>query len=465
MFLVNPVMGALTLIGVYFIARLWLPRPYCVVASLALALNGMFEFFSGYLLSHAAELCFITWGLCFLLWFLKTSELPPDFGTPRTVANRPWRAALLALLSGQAFGYACAVRYTSAAMALPIAWAALVFLWRYRKATIGSRIPAYVLLASFAVIPTLCAVYNHFIFGAFYQTGYALTDEQNSYTWEHFLRGSHILLSGMNSDVAFMLFPLAAIAIFALVSAAHRILFVLVILPLYLVYASYYWTPNGNHYFRFMLFSVSVLVPLGLVTIGRLEGSPSVRRWAVFGLLLLVASDAYSKMIEPGIEGRWFANMQSAAEMNLLLESTVSPDAVVFTSSADAVHEGPVNRLKVYALSAFDPGSRPPPMRDDPLGQPIRFAWTKAFYKVSRSDVLIARKQAMIRGYIAQHREVIMVLDKPRLAIEQKQLGKDFKLRLLKEVTLSHWGQPIPAGVYMVVPVPPPVSATMPLEK
>src|SRR5208283_2730453 len=101
MFLVNPLLAALAIVGMFFLARAMINTTAGVLGALLLATNPLHAYFGLSALSHSGSICFAVWGM-FFLWRWTTSG--------------GW---LNAALAGALSAVACTIRYTEALLALP----------------------------------------------------------------------------------------------------------------------------------------------------------------------------------------------------------------------------------------------------------------------------------------------------------------------------------------------------------
>jgi 4-amino-4-deoxy-L-arabinose transferase-like glycosyltransferase len=113
-YLVSPICSALALFGMYRLTRLVAGSFASLLAVLLLACNGVMLVLANNSNSHAPAICFVTWGMYFLVrWWQKGGW---------------WRGSLAGFL----LGYAVTIRYTEGLLALPIGFAMLSTL-RYAR--------------------------------------------------------------------------------------------------------------------------------------------------------------------------------------------------------------------------------------------------------------------------------------------------------------------------------------------
>ena len=154
-YLASPIMGGLTLVAAWLLFGLWMSRPLGLLAVLMLALNPMFVFYTSYPLAHAAEVCFVTWGMYFLWNWVRT---------PRSGAG---------LAAGLCLGFSVLVRPTSLLYGLALLPALATGADRARREGRRWIRPALALLIGYGACLVVQAGYNFALFGHPLKTGYA----------------------------------------------------------------------------------------------------------------------------------------------------------------------------------------------------------------------------------------------------------------------------------------------------
>jgi len=221
--LINPLLASATVLLVFFLARRVVDEPYALVAALVVAVLPTSNQNALDADAHIAAAFFLVGGVLALLRFAATGGRGP------------------ALLAGVLLGVIPSIRYPEAIVGVAIgAW----LLWRIRPvwrvwpAVVGAALPLGALMA-----------HNASAFGAFWRTGYALTNEQTGFGLGYF--ASHVLpylqaLSGQGPTLMFA-FGIAGLA--AMVTDVRRraegVLFAGITVPLVLLYMAYYFGGGG----------------------------------------------------------------------------------------------------------------------------------------------------------------------------------------------------------------------------
>lgn len=221
--LINPLLASATVLLVFFLARRVVEEPYALVAALMVAVLPTSNQHALDADAHVAAAFFLVGGVLALLRFAAIGG----------------RGA--ALLAGGLLGVIPSIRYPEAIVGVVIgAW----LLWRIRPvwrvwpAVVGAALPLGALMA-----------HNASAYGAFWRTGYALTNEQTGFGLGYF--ASHVLpylqaLSGQGPTLMFA-FGIAGLA--AMVTDVRRraegVLFAGITVPLVLLYMAYYFGGGG----------------------------------------------------------------------------------------------------------------------------------------------------------------------------------------------------------------------------
>ena len=220
---VNPLLASATALLVFFLARRFAPDPYAWFAAAVVAAVPITNQHALDADAHVAAAFFLVGGILALLRFGET------------------RQVIVGLVAGVMLGAVPAIRYPEAVVGAAIAgW----LLWTVRPvsrawpAIVGALVPIGVL-----------GVHNTAAYGAFWRTGYSLTNEQTgfglSYLWSHAIPYLQAL-SGQGVGLMFA-FGVAGLAALAVEARWRRegVLFAGIIVPIVLVYMAYYFGAGG----------------------------------------------------------------------------------------------------------------------------------------------------------------------------------------------------------------------------
>jgi len=259
---VNPLFATLTLEGLYLLCREWIGEGWGLAAVAAMAANPVANTRALAQDAHTAAAFFLVWGIYLLARWSKS--LSPA----------------MAFLAGLCLGIIPTVRYPEALFGLGVGLFMLLHLrwerkfWVSLAAGIGG-----------ALIPIgLLMLRNHLAFGAFWRTGYSLTNEQTGFGWNYFRRYAVSYIENIQGDGAGLFTALGLTGLAALCfrrdTWRQGLLLLALIVPTTLLYMSYYWAPQRmtDATMRFLLptffiYAVAALWCLKLLAESRLAGA------------------------------------------------------------------------------------------------------------------------------------------------------------------------------------------------
>jgi len=436
MFVVSPLCGALGLIGAYFLFRLWMSRFAALMGTLCLATNKMYLIYTGYLLTHSTNTCFVIWGMFFLWKWGRDSNI-------RT-----------GILAGLLLGFACMVRHTSAFLAIAVIIAVcsklievtkffqktrfLKFLNHKKDSEEGQIIanPAkniLVLLGCYSIFPLLLATYNWAIFDNPFISGYALSNEQFAFSWAQFRSNFATINSGLNYEALFLLFPAGIAGMLVIGPFRESLMRIFWFLPIYVAYSAYYWAPSGMAYFRFLICTFPVFVG---ATFALMDKVPSKKAHKVFAMILLSLFLITTRYTETknGLRGV-VSDRGSRANANAssIASKTLQKDAVIFSQSPVFCYIGTRRNFRSYDLRIFTKGYGNSAFGGGVRQQEKRVERFRQFYSQLNDSQLIDKQRELVVSFLSQKRQVAYLIPLNAKERERTQLGVDFKFELLKE--------------------------------
>jgi len=263
-FYVAPACAVLALLGMYALCRTQFSAGLSLLGALALAVNPVFNVFALRQMSHAPSMCFLIWAYATFFYALLREKCRPNLA--------------LVLISGLLLGCSVGIRYTNALLAIPPILIILSGTGHKR----WSALRAY--LAGFAVPCILLAGYHWRAFGGPFTTGYALSGEQSSFGWTylaaHVRRFAAPLVRELMGPAAVL--SLAGLVILWMKSRRRAVFFLIWIVPVSLLYMSYYWAPDlvTMTFLRFLLPAVVPGILLALVCLNEITRRVDRRRTA-----------------------------------------------------------------------------------------------------------------------------------------------------------------------------------------
>ncbi len=427
MFFVSPIMGGLSLIGSYMLFRLWMSRVSALFGTFYLATNAMILVYSGYLLTHASDMCFAVWGMYFL-WRWKRENI-----------NDTKYYILIGILAGLFLGGAMTIRHTSALLFLTLISAVIVKWFDSIKLRKYPTQETIIILLSYAILPIILLIYNWVIFDSPFTSGYALSGEQNAFKLKNILANLRVMTLGLNYTGLFFMFPIGLAGMFLTLPIGESIMVLLWIVPLYLLYSSYYWAPDGMAYFRFLIVIFPALV--GLASAVMDKNSKSWLRKAIVYLILagFIIFIRYNDT-ESALQGivSDFPSRSLAYSAKRASE-ILSDDAVIFSRRPMFCYLGTRKHFRMYDLDIFTAsyGASAFPENVEPRRQPLRNNRLREFYKSLSDSDLNNKKIEMIRNFIKDGRQVVYLLPINALSSEQNALGSEFEWKALDSWDLT----------------------------
>jgi hypothetical protein len=420
MFLVSPIMGGLGLIGSYFLFRLWMSRVAALAGVFCLATNAMVLVYSGYLLTHASDMCLAVWGMFFLWRWLRGMGKFSGLG------------------AGLMLGGAMTIRHTSYLLVLPLI-AVIVVKWieYLRKRDVSKKLvkDTLILLASYGFFPLILMLYNWSIFDSPFTTGYGLTGEQWEFAWKNIPKNTQILGVGLNITALYLLFPIGLAGMLLFGSKGEIITRFLWVIPSCILYAAYYWAMDSMAYFRFLIGIFPAIVGSAFALMDRANSSWRIK---AIGFILLsafiifVRYDATKSSMKGTVSDLPSRSLAYSARR---ASKVLNDDAVIFSQRPIFCYMGTCQNFRLYDLEAFTKsyGSNAFKPGITPLRQPERNNRLREFYSNLSDADLLMKKKELIKSFISSSRQVVYLLREEAAKAEQGQLGEVFQWKLIDE--------------------------------
>ena len=237
-FYVNPLLATLTLLFVFLLCRAWVGDKLALAAAAIYAVVPLANYHAVHSDAHTAAAFFLIAGI----WALERWGREGGAG--------------LAIAAGLLLGYLPTVRYAEAVAGIGV----LLFLLLQWPHLSGRRRELLFLIAGAALPLGLLLLHNQVHFGAFWKTGYALTNEQQitwanlGNNWRSYLEA--LLSSGIGTFVALGIAGMAAMSL-RREGRPLGLTLLAIALAISVVYAGYYFNrgPQGAS-IRFLLPSI-----------------------------------------------------------------------------------------------------------------------------------------------------------------------------------------------------------------
>lgn len=302
--LVNPLLASTTVFLVFLLARRFSGEGSALLAAAVFATNATVQQHAFDADAHVATAFFLTAGILALLRFAE--NLSPARG----------------LLAGLLLGIVPTLRYPEAIAGIAIgAW--LLWrvrpLWRVWPTLVGAAGPFGALL-----------IHNAGAYGAFWRTGYALTNEQTGFGWSYFAAHWLGYLHSLGGAGLGVFFAFGAAGLAGLVAEArHRATGVLlagITVPLVLLYMAYYFgTGDGNLRFLVPTFPLLAVAGAWLLSRAATAGDAGRAVWVTVAVLQLLPAGAASSQMA----ARMQATLRAAAQARTTLEKQAPAGSVV----------------------------------------------------------------------------------------------------------------------------------------
>ncbi len=264
-FAISPASTCLAVLGMFFLARPIVGSFYALLSMIVLSMGPTTLQFAIYPDSHAPALCFVVWGMYFLLRWWQSGR---------------WQWGVIA---GLLLGYAVTIRYTEALLLfplypltvvrtegyigpkvmsflkvfsfLPIGPIGIVALSKVKWKSWRSYFVAGVPVMAWAVPVGALVTFNWFTIG--HLTGYDSTNESSGFALKYFFEKWDYAVNQVYLFGLFVFAPLGVAGLILMYRGARRAAVVMTLwfLPGALLYTAYYWGQNvpGVDFLRFFL--------------------------------------------------------------------------------------------------------------------------------------------------------------------------------------------------------------------
>jgi len=272
---VDPLMVSLTLLALFLICRYWMTPGWALAATALMATSPLVNEHAVAGFAHTPVAFFLLWGMYGLVRWTQRHSLG-------------WLA-----LAGFCVGMIPTIRYAEVLYAG--AFALFIILRRRDSHPTGHRaLPTLLAAALPAAVPMfLLAIRNHLAFGAFWQTGYAASQEQTGFGWGYFADHWASYLEGLMGPGMGLLFGLGVFGLAVLCTRPDTrprgLLLVSLILPTTLLYMAYYWQPDPKS-LRFLLPTYYLYAMAGVWLLGVLV--ERLGRPALIGTIVVLGLSA-----------------------------------------------------------------------------------------------------------------------------------------------------------------------------
>jgi hypothetical protein len=267
--LVNLLMSSLSLLGFFLLCRLWVGKGWAFFATILMVFNPFANEHALFGDSHTAVVFFLIWSLFFLIQWCKTDSI--------------WWA----FCTGLFLGIVPTIRYSEVLFLLAFGFY-ILFKLKEKKISLRSMMVGVIGIA--IPIGALC-VRNQIAFGAFWKTGYALSNEPAHFGWSYFTSYSLSYLKMLLNEGCGLMFILGIIGIIVLCVRRNTwkrgMLFLLLVVPITILYMSYCWKPDPQS-MRFLLPTFYIYTIAGVWFLRMITHKRCSLTWVGSGVFLLI---------------------------------------------------------------------------------------------------------------------------------------------------------------------------------
>jgi 4-amino-4-deoxy-L-arabinose transferase-like glycosyltransferase len=436
-FLVNPILAALAVLGMFLLARAMINPFAGVLAALLLATNPLHAQFGLSALSHSGAICFAVWSM-FYLW--------------RWVQNG---GRVNAFVAGGLASYTYAVRYTEALLFLPLV---AMVIWRYctlpegaspteRQSFVRRWRREVLLMAAGAFLLVLPLLIHQWIaFGRPWRTGYDLCGESTGFGWKWFQDNWWLMLNRMNSPGLLLIFPLGVIGLAYLLTHDPKrgVLLGLWAIPAVLLYTAYYWAPQGDGvgYARFF---VSVFPPFIVSALALLVAVSRPRPvWTVaLGVFIAIVASFNLHDAFPELENQQGRLLQ-VEETNAIVRRQVPEGSIVVAGYGSLDDIEFLGNYEMYAAETFDRKAIQNRLKilEDHDPHPIQRDKVKSLARLvgDMSDAQLAKmQQSLLATNLAAGRPVSLLCTSDQFRAIRGRLGETFDYDRTAEWVRATW--------------------------
>jgi len=429
--MVNPLMASLSILGVYFLCRMWTGAWWAVLAAALLALNPTANRYALSADSHTSTLFFLVWALFALARWEKTRSLP-------------W-----AFAAGFLVGVIPAIRYPEALFAPAFVLFVLLGTRRGR-----GRVSSLAAVATGLAIPLgALLLHNRLAYGGFLKTGYGLMDMDIGFGWGYFRNHAPLYLQKLQGEGIGLLTGLGAVGIAAMCAGRgtwkRGVLFAGLAVPVTVLYMSYYWSPDRAS-MRFLMPTFPLYIIAGVWLLETISGGG--KRTAAAAVLVVTALTA-SWGVPMSVTAVERLETVNAALVRITdaLEKYAEPGAIVIADRAVQQHLDYIGRWRL----AFEPPPAAPgdgmrgrrfPGRGDMPGfpGPVRPGGRSGAPGYRRRFESFTAYSEEIRRWAGDRRKAYVICGESRLRFYRDNLGEGERITVLERMELPR--EEIPDG-------------------
>ncbi len=213
-----------------------------------------------------------------------------------------------------------------------------------------------------AAIPIgILCIHNQIAFGAFWKTGYTALSEQRLFGWNYFINNSLPFLSKLMTEGCGLLFALGVIGITILLTRRDTykqgILFAGLVLPITLVYMSYFWKPDPQS-MRYLLPTFYIYTITGVWLLYLVTKNHPLSAMISSAILILIT---ISWGIPPSLQSMQHLKQHNGvlSKVTSQVEKHIEPGSILITNEGICQHLDFIGNWRLIATFILKPGLQP----------------------------------------------------------------------------------------------------------
>jgi hypothetical protein len=414
----NPILASLSLLGLFLIIRLWIGDVWALVSLLLLAVNPFANEHALFGDSHTSVVFFLVFGLFFLTIWLKKKSLWSIF------------------FAGCCFGIIPTVRYAESMLLI----AFVIFLltnFQKSKTYYASFVSAIIGVG----LPTMTlAVRNQIAFGAFWKTGYGVTNETTHFGFNYFLQHFIPYIGQLLSEGVGVVFITGLIGgAILIIKKEFRVIgffFLLLILPLTFLYIAYVWPPDPQS-MRFLLPTFPIYIILTAWMLKFL--SEKNLKIGIISTILIIILTVFAGFPKSYLSLRHLKiNNSVLVKIANVVEEKIEPEDILIANEGILQNLDMLGKWKLANISLPTPMSdlMNPPITDDMSSKRIRNMQARERYsKLSKDDMFDAIAEDLWK-WSNNDKRIYLLGKEEQISLLHKQLSESDSLIMVSKIDI-----------------------------
>ncbi|MCK4234950.1 glycosyltransferase family 39 protein, partial [candidate division WOR-3 bacterium] len=420
--LVNLLMSSLSLLGFFLLCRLWIGKGWAFFATILMVFNPFANEHALFGDSHTAVVFFLIWAMFFLVKWSKTDSIWWACGT------------------GLSLGIIPTIRYPEGMLTLAFG---IFVLFHVKEKKISWRSLMVGIIGAAIPLGMLC-IRNQTAFGAFWKTGYALSNEPAHFGWNYFTNYSLSYLLMILNEGCGLIFILGVVGIIVLcvrrTTWKQGILFLLLVIPITILYMSYCWKPDSQS-MRFLLPTFYIYTIAGVWFLRIVTSKRYSLAWAVSIVLLLIT---ILWGFPPSLHSLQYLKKQNAVLTQVTdeIEKHVKPGSILITNEGISQHLDFIGYWRLIDVSILKFSRSKPrriftPDHAIPKRKVLRNVEALTKYEDPTGKELFNSFSNDVWQWAGNGRKVYLVIDEEQISEFKSQLSQYDKLVTIEKIEVT----------------------------